>query len=768
METESEDNYIVSWPIIVTNLKLILLYETLQSNDDLPYEEDIIRNEYSIKHWQRYIAFKKDAPNDVVNILYERALKQLPGSYKLWHMYLELRIKQVADLSILDPRVKDVNNCFERSLVFMHKMPRIWMNYCEFLIKQCEITKTRRTFDRALQSLPVTQHSKIWPVYLKFIKTYKIPETAVRVYRRYLKQYPEDSEEFITYLIVNDRLDEAARKLIEIVNDEQFVSKEGKSKHQLWTDLAELICRNPDRISSIDVDTIIREGIKRYVDQQGKLWISLAEYYTRSGLFDKARDIFEEAISSIKTIRDFSQIFDAYTQSEEKLIQLKMSKENLDEEDELELDLRMIRYEDIILRRPLLLNSVALRQNPHNVDEWLKRVTLLEDKPEQVIDVYSDAVQTVNAKQAVGKYNSLWIEFAKFYEKNGQLEDSRLIFEKAVTVDYVKVDDLAGVWCEWTEMEIRNDNFDQALKLMQRATAVPAKGLSFYDQTETVQRRLYKSLRLWSMYADLEESFGTFQSTKAVYEKIIELRIVTPQIIINYGIFLEENNYHEESFKAYEKGFALFKWPNVYDIWNTYLTKFLRRYKGSKLERVRDLFEQCLESCPVNYCKQFFLLYAKCEEDYGMPKHAMTLYERAAQKVPKEEKGEVYNIFIRKAAEMFGITYTRTIYQKAIETLPDSEAREMCLKFADLERKLGEIDRARTIYAYCSQLCDPRTAANFWNAWKEFEVKHGNEDTIREMLRIKRSVMATFNTTVNINNAGGGIDSLVAAAQLAQ
>ena len=29
-------------------------------------------------------------------------------------------------------------------------------------------------------------------------------------------------------------------------------------------------------------------------------------------------------------------------------------------------------------RRPLLLNSVLLRQNPHNVVEWQKRVTLLE------------------------------------------------------------------------------------------------------------------------------------------------------------------------------------------------------------------------------------------------------------------------------------------------------------------------------------------------------------------------------------------------------
>ena len=37
----------------------------------------------------------------------------------------------------------------------------------------------------------------------------------------------------------------------------------------------------------------------------------------------------------------------------------------------------------------------------------------------------------------------------------------------------------------------------------------------------------------------------------------------------------------------------------------------------------------------------------------------------------------------------------------------------------------------------------------FWDTWKKFEVKHGNEDTVREMLRIKRSVQATYNTQVN-------------------
>ncbi len=35
---------------------------------------------------------------------------------------------------------------------------------------------------------------------------------------------------------------------------------------------------------------------------------------------------------------------------------------------QIELDMRMARLEDLMSRRPLLLSSVLLRQNPHNVD----------------------------------------------------------------------------------------------------------------------------------------------------------------------------------------------------------------------------------------------------------------------------------------------------------------------------------------------------------------------------------------------------------------
>lgn len=671
--------------------------------------------------------------------------------------YLKLRKKQVRGKCVTDDDFEDVNNAFERSLVFMHKMPRIWMEYLSFITSQCKITRIRHTFDRALRALPVTQHNRIWPLYLEFLSKYEIPETGVRVYRRYLKLCPEDAEEFINYLVKVDRLDEAAQQLAKIVDNEHFVSKSGKSNHQLWNELCDMISKNPDKVVSLNVDAIIRSGLRRYTDQLGHLWNSLADYYVRSGLFERARDIYEEAIQTVTTVRDFSQVFDAYAQFEElslsKLMKDVGAKERAGPDDDIEIDLRLARFESLMERRLALLNSVLLRQNPHNVQEWHNRVKLFEGKPLEVIKIFTEAVQTVQPKQAVGKLYSLWVEFAKFYEVNDQLDDARTVFEKATQVDFAKVEDLAAVWCEWAEMEIRQENFQQAVDLLYRATLIPKNKISYNDESETVQTRLHKSLKLWSMYADLEESFGTFKSCKSVYDRIIDLRICTPQIIINYGMFLEEHKYYEEAFRAYEKGIALFKWPNVFDIWNTYLTKFLARYSGSQLERARDLFEQCLDNCPSDLVKNFFLLYAKLEEEHGLARHVMTVYERAVSAVQESDMFDLFNLYIKKAAGIYGIPRTRPIYEKAIEMLPEMKSREMCIKFAEMETKLGEIDRARVIYSHCSQMCDPRITQEFWQRWKDFEIRHGNEDTMREMLRIKRSVQATYNTQVNMMTA---------------
>ena len=51
-------------------------------------------------------------------------------------------------------------------------------------------------------------------------------------------------------------------------------------------------------------------------------------------------------------------------------------KRNDDENTSADIELALARAEQLTSRRPVLLNYVLLRQNPHNVGEWLKRSEL--------------------------------------------------------------------------------------------------------------------------------------------------------------------------------------------------------------------------------------------------------------------------------------------------------------------------------------------------------------------------------------------------------
>ncbi len=558
---------------------------------------------------------------------------------------------------------------------------------------------------------------------------------------------------------------EAATWTAKILNDDTFQSLAGKTRHDFWVELCEIVTRHPTEIEVINVDATLRGGIQKVEEEAGRLWTSLADYYIRRGLFDKACDVYEEGITSVNTVHDFSLVFDAYAQFEESILNAKLEVMRDEVKDEKEIgddginflicdtgddvDLRLARLETLVGRRPELISSVMLRQNPHNVNEWQKRVSIFEGDPERQILTFTEAVRSVDPLQSVGKYNMLWVDFAKFYEDHNDIINARVVFEKGVRAYYCNVDDLASVWCEWAEFELRQKNFSGALALLRQATKEPSKSTSEVVSAKGmplhVHQHVFKSLKLWTFYCDLEESVGSFLSARACYDRMINLRIATPQTILNFATFLQQGGFYEDSFQAYERGVSLFQFPHSRDIWKTYLHEVIKHFAGNKIEHTRNLFEQCCVAAPASDAKYFHLEYARLEEDFGGARHAMSIYKRACKLVPDEEKLEVYGIYVTSAMHFFGIDLVRSIYQTAIEeVLSKSLVIDLSMQYAHLERKLGEIDRARSLYVHASRIVNPTEKSGFWDEWNTFEIHHGNEDTFREMLRIKRTVSASF------------------------
>ena len=646
-------------------------------------------------------------------------------------------------------------------------------------------TQTRKAFDRALQALPITQHKKLWDQYIAWVKEFGVAVTCVRVYRRFLMYDSSRREDFVNYLVDVEQFEEAARQLAVCLNDDHYVSPSGQTQHQMWMQLCDICATHPEAVSrSIKVEDIIRSGISRFSDEIGRLWCRLADYYVRLGQFEKARDIYEEALHSVTTVRDFSIVFDSYVKVEESVVTAKMRMIDEDGQaassssssssssstagavgevdDTADVEMRLARLEYLLDKRPLLLSSVLLRQNPHNVFEWQKRAKLLKEDPQLALMTFIEGVKTVDPKLATGKLSGLWIALARFYENHGDLANARTVLSKATAVDFKAVDELANIWCSWGEMELRNEAFAEALSVMQRAVTEPTASVK-RRKAEAVARgkganvenlagapvadKLFRNVKVWGLYLDLEESLGTVDTCRAAYDRAMDLKIITPQMSLNYASYLAERDFFEDSFRVYERAVALFNFPQVKPIWLEYLNHFMARYGGTKLERLRDMFEQAVAKVPTEDVAEFYVKYAKAEETYGLARHAMAVYDRASRLVPEASRMDMYRLYIKKVELHFGITKTRPVYERAVAELSEAQSKTLCLEFADMERKLGEIDRARAILQHGSQFADPRQDALYWQKWSEFEEAHGNEDTFRDMLRVQRSVETAYSQT---------------------
>lgn len=320
----------------------------------------------------------------------------------------------------------------------------------------------RRTYDRALRTLPPSLHHRIWVRYLLWAET-RGGLTTVAVYRRYLAIDPSVTERYVALLLSpsnpSPRPLEAAKLLLRLSRKAargEYISSEGKSPYQLLGDLLDVVeahaepvglgieelgsteadeepadgdvndpqqqqngnslirfagpptavgadgkpapvydeDEDPNSPRRLDIEKIIRkDGLAVYKDQAGRLWTGLATYWIKRGEFDRAKETFETGIASVLTIRDFTQIFDVYAEFSESVISGIMEElANPDEEDEdldvketeEELDAKMKEFEELMDRRPFLVNDVLLRRNPNDVQEWEKRVGLWGQDDEKV------------------------------------------------------------------------------------------------------------------------------------------------------------------------------------------------------------------------------------------------------------------------------------------------------------------------------------------------------------------------------------------------
>ena len=752
---------------------------------------DNIQNPYNFKSWWDTLSSSKEAPFSIRKKIYQVSLHYLPGSYKLWYHYLKEEREYVkSNYNIPNKHYEEVNRIHEQALIYMMKMPIIWMNYIQFMMEQNSITKTKIIFNKALQAIPITQHKKLWEIYIPWVESLiGCHKSKIEIFKRYIKFNPDYKEKFINYLIGIKEFNLAIHLIIEILNEENFYSKENKSQYYYWILLCQIINNYPEDLNlgkynkDLNVDKVIRHGIKKYTDEVGNLWVTLANYYIKIGLIEKAREIFEEALEKILTPRDFSLIYNSYLNFEQEMMkqnlfynndinndnyELTDNKENKNlqslELNELENALNelnikesddnkkeekfkkekllekqsqdksnlqkfnFIRVNNLIQRRPFLKNSTILRRNPNNVSEWLKRIELMKEKKDLnlIKNLYEECLNTIKINLAYGRLSEIYISYANFFEENNNIKKANEIYYKGCNLNFKNTEENVNMWCLWCEMNVRQKRYQDAYHIIKFICTNNANKYYKYN----------KNIKLWSLYVDLEMNLNQNNEKQIIYiySKMIEYKIANIETIFNFIIYLEKIKNYEKIYNIYEQSLDLFRWPNSYDICICYLVDFINHYKSDKTEIFRDIIQNII--ILSGHLKIFYYIYAFYEEKYGLYNHCIDILKEASQNVKEEEKPEIHSVIIAKCAKYFGIGKVRLAFDDAMNNLEKSYVLEIGLKYISIEIKLKEINRARGIFKYLGKLFNPDNKEykeEFWEMWDNFEKIYGDSITYQEM-----------------------------------
>lgn len=734
--------------------------DSLVSDQNLHFEHALLADPDNESLWLDY-AELVDGDMLKSRFVLDRAVTRLPASTLLWNAYFLLPWSSQDKDKLL--------SVYKRALVVLASSPSIWMRYLSLWKDMGDLHTAKHAFDSALFHLDPQYHGPVWNLYLAVADELSGDEGA-NIYVRYASvcgDFPDGP---------TICLDDIALKLAHRGQFEQANSIFAS----LWTttkplsqmlslatsEYCDLLLENEDFRNDVQFESIVLDAADMFPDMKAEFLTKLAQYYEVRGQGDQAVHFYNSALQHSVSVRQVTSIFEEFSKYLEGLIfKLQAKGKHLDHE----LDI----YENLLNSRALYVNDVRLKENVNLVDYWLDRINILSlmDRKAEMLSAYVKAISSINPlKSSSTKGNTLatiWTQYADVYVAQGDLDTANIIFSRAIKSQFKSIDELVDIHIAWTETMLERSDEDAINHIMNLL-----KGSSD-DQTEEneLQHQLAQSPKLWEFRLDLLKAIsledGSLQDPHAVLGDMIVAKAITLRILLDYASYLKSEQLWDNYFTALELGLAAFTLSDArYEIWKVYLPEFLARNSG-QTERIRDIFEKCLEQVPPFQAKEFYLQYADFERLNKFINRSVRTLKQAItsltasytdQKVAftRSELNQIaddkYDLYVSLVTliEKFlkDRDMVREVFAKAVEdqhlTIPNTV--DVCLRFIKFEISANDFPRVRALFKYATGLASPQqhTMKQAWKSWEEFELEHGDEESYKQMLKYKRTVSKDF------------------------
>lgn len=730
-------------------------------DEDIPYEESLLLDPYNETKWLEYIESTPDNEHRI-GIL-DRAVATLPASTLLWNQYFEA--------VFLNKKL--LKQVYRKALKALPESPSIWMKYLQLLTDN-KTEQMKLVFDSALFNLPEAYHSDVWKLYLSYVAsnwTRESRESTALVYIQFMQLSDADSKIELDVFemmenILRGKSPEYTRELWRNI----WLKK--VSKTETPRNLAEYCLKSEALLASETelYEELIDDYILRYPNSKSETLRLKAKFY-QSRDDDKARHFYSQSLSLANTVSEVVKAFDALVDFEDS---------RLEGLDETALSARLDILEHALSRRPFYINDVQLKASPNNVDIWLDRAAIFGDDKAGRIKTLVEAIMNINPLKATGSKSlvEIWDEYAKIYLDLGDLKTAILIYSKAANSQFKTPQELVAIHMSWTEALLQISD-EAALEHIEDVlyNHIPNnhKQVKLTQATIPVQARLFKCTELWKFHIDLLKALIHDTNQELVwnklhkaYQKMVELEVITLGLVLDYADFLKERGQRDRALSLYEEALKDFQSPVAqFELWTMYLKDVLDS-SNKNIERIRDLFEQCLDGMPLpgHSVKEIFDMYIAFEKSNGLSMKSMNILEKAvsyytqsyetpAIRYSKQELNKLvddkfnFNVqLLDRVSALKDPQLMRTTLQRAVEdtqyTTP--QILEVGLRFVEFEKALKEITRARLLLKHLALLGDPEShlQSGVWSTWEKFEAEYGSENQFKDMLRYKRHLRNLF------------------------
>lgn len=523
-----------------------------------------------------------------------------------------------------------------------------------------------------------------------------------------------------------------------------------------------------------EYNELITEVQEKYPKEEVNLVIfDITHSIKRSNTEELSDKLMKELVKT-KTLKDFMALYNYALDFEQACINIILQEtKTMEVSPDLEKSLthHISQLDKLLESRDNMVSDLRLRQNPNSIEYWRARINMTKDEKERAKE-YGHALSKIDPLKSIhpGELGELWCEYAQLYWDQEYYSAARELFNTAIKVPFTFLEDLEMIYFQWANNEMHVFGKDKALVILSKCLTVPETFESdIVKFNDRVNRKplahavLFNSLKLWTLYLDLLESkpLNEFNVKKVIdaYETVIRLKLVTPLLFVNYADFVNVTTHKPmESYKIYERMLSSFT-QSVrvqYEIGMKYISDVLRdrAISGMGKESIREVFDNCISQLKGQDeidIIQVYLQFNSFEEmeNQGKPtRQSIRVLLDGARSLDDKfmaSKIKLWQLSLDKTNNLLGPEACRPIYEECAEKItPDSKCVEYIIKFASLEEDLKEWKRVRELLQYGANLIAPVHNGSLWTFWEQFELQHGDKDTYKQMLTLRKHLEDTM------------------------